>query len=125
MGQAVSAVVSDRADVRLAARFDRPGAEGEGLVPLDQALEKAQVVIDFTTPSASVALAQAAAARGGPALVIGSTGASPQQIAAIEAASKSIPIVFAGNYSLGVNMLMGLVRQAARALPASRCLRNF
>jgi 4-hydroxy-tetrahydrodipicolinate reductase len=51
-------------------------------------------------------------------LVIGSTGASPEQIEAIEAASKSLPIVFAGNYSLGVNMLMGLVAQAARALSA-------
>ena len=118
MGQAVTAVVSGRQDVRLAARFDRPGAEGEGLVPVEQALEKAQVVIDFTTPAASVALAKAAAARGAPALVIGSTGASPEEIEAIEAASKSIPIVFAGNYSLGVNMLMGLVAQAAKALHA-------
>ena len=118
MGQAVSAVVSGRQDVRLAARFDRPGAEGEGLVPVEQALEKAQVVIDFTTPAASVALARAAAARGAPALVIGSTGASPEEIEAIEAAAKSIPIVFAGNYSLGVNMLMGLVAQAAKALHA-------
>ena len=118
MGQAVTAVIAGREDARLAARFDRPGAEGEGLVPQDAALEKAQVVIDFTPPAASDALAQVAAGRGGPALVIGSTGASPEQIDAIEAASKAIPIVFAGNYSLGVNMLMGLVAQAARALNA-------
>lgn len=118
MGQAVTAVIAGREDVRLAARFDRPGLEGEGLVPLEDALAKAQVVIDFTTPAASVALAQAAAARGGPALVIGSTGADEAQIDAIGEAAKSVPIVFAGNYSLGVNMLMGLVAQAARALAA-------
>lgn len=118
MGQAVTAVIAGREDVRLAARFDRPGVEAEGLVPLEDALAKAQVVIDFTTPSASVALAQAAAKRGGPALVIGSTGASEEQIDAIGAAAQAVPIVFAGNYSLGVNMLMGLVAQAARALSA-------
>jgi 4-hydroxy-tetrahydrodipicolinate reductase len=56
---------------------------------------------------------------GGPAVVIGSTGFSPEQIARIDAAATKIAIVRSGNYSLGVNMLMGLVRQAAAALPAS------
>ena len=118
MGQALATVLAGREDLRLVARFDRPGAEGDGLVSLDDALAKAQVVIDFTTPAASVALAQPAAKRGGPALVIGSTGASEEQVDAIGEAAKSVPIVFAGNYSLGVNMLMGLVNQAARALSA-------
>ena len=118
MGQALATVIAGREDLRLVARFDRPGAEGDGLVSLEEALEKAQVVIDFTTPAASVALAQTAAKRGGPALVIGSTGASEEQVDAIGEAAKSVPIVFAGNYSLGVNMLMGLVNQAARALSA-------
>lgn len=116
MGQAVAAAVSGQEDLRVAARFDRPGAQGEGLVTVEEALAAAQVVIDFTAPAASVALAQAAAQRGGPALVIGSTGASDEQRAAIAQAAENIPIVFAGNYSLGVNMLMGLVAQAARAL---------
>jgi 4-hydroxy-tetrahydrodipicolinate reductase len=116
MGQAVAAVVAGRDDARLAARFDRPGAQGEGLVTLEEALDAAQVVIDFTTPAASVALARAAAERGGPALVIGSTGLSDTDIAAIGEAARSVPVVRAGNFSLGVNMLMGLVAQAARAL---------
>jgi 4-hydroxy-tetrahydrodipicolinate reductase len=116
MGQAVTKAVSDRDDVRLAARFDRPGAQAEGLVSIEEALEAAQVAIDFTTPAASVALARAAAERGGPALVIGSTGFSEDDIAAIAEAARSVAIVRAGNFSLGVNMLMGLVAQAARAL---------
>ena len=115
MGQAVATVISGRQDVRLAARFDRPGTAEDSLVEADAALAVAQVVIDFTTPAASVALAQSAAARGGPALVIGSTGCSEEQLAAIAQASKSIAIVHAGNYSLGVNMLMGMVAKAARA----------
>jgi 4-hydroxy-tetrahydrodipicolinate reductase len=116
MGQAVATLISGREDVRLVARFDRPGASGDGLVDTDTALAAAQVVIDFTTPEASVALARAAAERGGPALVIGSTGCSDQQLAAIAEAAKSVAIVHAGNYSLGVNMLMGMVAKAARAL---------
>ena len=116
MGQAVATVVSGRQDVRLAARFDRPGTVEDGLVEADAALAVSQVVIDFTSPAASVALAHSAAARGGPALVIGSTGCSEEQLAAIAEASKSIAIVHAGNYSLGVNMLMGMVAKAARAL---------
>jgi 4-hydroxy-tetrahydrodipicolinate reductase len=54
-----------------------------------------------------------------PALVIGSTGFSDDQNARIAAAATKVAIVKSGNYSLGVNMLMGLVRQAAAALPAA------
>ncbi|WP_332763604.1 4-hydroxy-tetrahydrodipicolinate reductase [Phenylobacterium sp.] len=116
MGQAVAAVIAGREDVMLSGRFDRPGASGEGLVDQAAALDGADVVIDFTTPAASVALAQACAARGGPTLVIGSTGLSDQDLAAIGKAAEKVAIVQAGNFSLGVNMLLGLVAQAARAL---------
>ena len=116
MGQAVAAAVEARDDLTLAARFDRPGAAGEGLVTIERALDVCEVVIDFTAPLASVELARTAAERGGPALVIGSTGFSAGQVDAIEAAASRIAVVRAGNFSLGVNMLMGLVRQAARAL---------
>lgn len=81
-----------------------------------RALALADVVIDFTTPAASVELAKACAARGGPALVVGSTGFEPAELAAIATASKSVAIVRSGSYSLGLNMLAGLVEQAARAL---------
>jgi 4-hydroxy-tetrahydrodipicolinate reductase len=118
MGQAVSKIVeADPAGV-LAARFDRPGSEGAYLLEKEYALSLADVVIDFTTPAASVELAAFCAAQGGPGMVIGATGATDEQRAAIAESAKRIPIVFAGNYSLGVNLLMGLVAQAARALPA-------
>jgi len=106
MGQAVDRSAQGREDVVVTARFDRPGAEGEALVSQAQALSQADAIIDFTIPEASVAL------------VIGSTGLSPDQIRRIDEAAKRIPIVRSGNYSLGVNMLLGLVAQAARALPA-------
>jgi 4-hydroxy-tetrahydrodipicolinate reductase len=119
MGKAVALAAAGRPDVAIAARFDREGVEGEGLVPLSEALSAAQVVIDFTTPAASVQIAERAARQAGLALVVGSTGFSAEQDAAIAKAAASVAIVKAGNYSLGVNMLMGLVRQAAAALPAN------
>ncbi|HQR87967.1 MAG: 4-hydroxy-tetrahydrodipicolinate reductase [Caulobacter sp. 12-67-6] len=119
MGQAVARTLDGHALATLAARFDRPGAEGPGLVERDAALEGADAVIDFTLPEASVLLAETCAQRGGPAVVIGSTGFSAEQIARIDAAATKIAIVRSGNYSLGVNMLMGLVKRAAAALPAS------
>lgn len=118
MGRAVTSLVEADPGLALAARFGRPGAMDEGLADLPTALERADVVIDFTTPSASAALAQAAAERGGPALVIGSTGFDAESLAMIDEAALAIPIVRAANFSLGLNVLLGLVEQAARALPA-------
>jgi 4-hydroxy-tetrahydrodipicolinate reductase len=104
MGRAVSAALDARDDVVVAARFDR------GETP---DLSRCDVVIDFSTPEA-----EACAARGGPALVIGSTGFTPEQLAGIEAAAEKVAVVRSGNFSLGVNILIGLVEHAAQRLDA-------
>lgn len=117
MGQAVARVVEADPSLVVIARFDRPGLEGEGLVSVEAALAAADVVIDFTTPEASVDLAARAAAAG-VALIVGTTGLSGEHAARIDGAAGQVPVVRTGNFSLGVNMLMGLVAQAARALPA-------
>ncbi|MDP1630993.1 MAG: 4-hydroxy-tetrahydrodipicolinate reductase [Caulobacter sp.] len=116
MGRAVAALCEGREDVVVVARFERAGVDGEGLVSFEAALAAADVVIDFTTPEASTALAEKAAGRGAVALVIGSTGFSPDQTRRIDEAAQRIAIVRSGNFSLGVNLLLGLVAQAARAL---------
>jgi 4-hydroxy-tetrahydrodipicolinate reductase len=116
MGHAIAAAVAADPGAEVVARFDRPDATGEGLVSVDAALAASDVIIDFSLPAASVTLAQAAAARGGPALVIGPTGWEEDQLAEVAKAAAGVPIVRAGNYSLGLNMLLGLVEQAARAL---------
>ena len=82
MGRAVEALVAGREDVRLAARLDRPGAvdadaQGTPLADFATAAAACDVIVDFSTAAASASLAGAAAARGGPALVIGATGFSP------------------------------------------------
>ena len=78
MGRAVDQVLDARDDVVVAARFDW------GETP---DLSLCDVVIDFSTPEASVNLAKLAAERGGPALVIGSTGFTEAQEAELLAAS--------------------------------------
>ncbi len=123
MGRAVADVVDARDDCEISAVFDRPDLAGQRLgervlVASDEAAARSDVIIDFTAPEASAALARACATRGGPALVIGSTGFSDEQVAAVDEAALHIPVVRSGNYSLGVNLLLGLVEQAARTLRA-------
>jgi 4-hydroxy-tetrahydrodipicolinate reductase len=80
------------------------------------ALAGADVLIDFTGPKVSVALARAAA-NAGVADVIGTTGFATADEAAIAAAAQEIAIVKSGNMSLGVCLLSALVRKAAATLP--------
>ena len=72
-------------------------------------------IIDFTTPQASVALS-GLAAEAGLVHVIGTTGLSAADNAKIQDAARRARIVKSGNMSLGVNLLAGLVRQAATTL---------
>lgn len=119
MGRAVARCAEGREDMIVSARFERPGIADPALVSIDEALGLCDAVIDFTTPGASAALAAACADRAqAPALIIGSTGFDAEQEAVMARAAGRLTIVKAGNFSLGVNMLLGLVRQAAAALPA-------
>ncbi|WFP75128.1 4-hydroxy-tetrahydrodipicolinate reductase [Mesorhizobium sp. WSM4906] len=121
MGRQMTETIEADPRLDLAARFHRPGSAGEGLVERDEALALADVVIDFTTPAASAELARACAERGGPALVIGSTGFDAAELKTIADAARKIAIVRSGSYSLGLNLLTGLVEQAARALGGDDC----
>ncbi len=123
MGRAVAAALQGRADAELVLAFDQPGTEGQsaGALTLGRAddIGACDVVIDFTIPAASAALAEAAAARGGPALVVGATGWTEGDDARLKAAAARVAIVRAGNYSLGLNILVGVVEQVARQLPGA------
>lgn len=96
------------------------GGSARGLIVSDdwaEALAVSDAVIDFTAPAVSVALAEQAAAAG-VAHVIGTTGFSEEDLAAIAHAGQTGRIVRAGNMSLGVNLLVALTRQVAAALDA-------
>jgi len=96
-------------------------AAGVAVVGVDQGDDPAplvpqvDVVVDFSFHSATAGIA-ALAARHGKPLVIGTTGHTEAEKAAIRKATAGIPVVWAGNYSIGVNLLNALVRRAARVL---------
>jgi 4-hydroxy-tetrahydrodipicolinate reductase len=131
MGQMlVKAIVASDA-AKLVGVLERPGHDwvGQdigtamgggplGVIVTDDAvaaLAKAQAVIDFTAPAATVAFAgRAAQARA--VHVIGTTGLTDHDIAAIDRAAHHAVIVRAGNMSLGVNLLVQLTRKVAAAL---------
>jgi 4-hydroxy-tetrahydrodipicolinate reductase len=94
-----------------------------GIGPIDVTLSPdlahgighADVVIDFSTPEATVAHAEVAGAAKVPA-VIGTTGLSPEQQARVERALAGVPWVQAPNMSVGVNVLFKLLDLAVRTL---------
>ena len=89
--------------VDLAEGYDREWADGvEG-------------VIDFSHHTAVAGAVEKAAAAGIP-YVLGTTGLTAEEQARVDAAAKRIPVVQSGNYSLGVNLLLELVRKAAGVL---------
>ncbi|SMP02121.1 4-hydroxy-tetrahydrodipicolinate reductase [Shimia sagamensis] len=131
MGQMLIKTVSDSDKVRLVGAVEREGHDwvgrdvGEamggaalGVTVTDQPLEafaKAQAVIDFTAPAATIAFAKLAA-QARAVHVIGTTGMTDQDIAQLEPCGRHAVIVRAGNMSLGVNLLTKLTQQVAAAL---------
>jgi len=117
---------SGRGDgVTVTAAVDRGEAAGIGgevapgvraTTDIGAALDASDVYIDFTTPASTRGAAIAATPRRR-AAVIGTTGLSAADDEAIAALAQVAPIVVAANFSVGVNLLLGLVKQAARALP--------
>ena len=81
---------------------------------LQTAIDEFDVLIDFTSPEATMAHLEICR-QAGKAIVIGTTGLSQEQQEVIRQAS-GIPVVYAPNYSVGVNLSLNLLRQAARVL---------
>lgn len=110
MGQAITQAAPEL-DAQIIGAVDK----GQDPAPL---LPKAQVVVDFSLHSATAGIVALAAAHKLP-VVIGTTGHTAEEREQILAHIKTIPIVWAGNYSVGVNLLFHLVGQAARILDDS------
>lgn len=115
MGQALVAAAAP-AQVSVVAQVDRTGQGASAIKTLDEALAlKPDVVIDFTTPEASLANAAACAAKGVP-IVIGTTGLSAEQRDELKRLARSAAIVWAPNMSVGVNVVIALAAQLAKTL---------
>jgi 4-hydroxy-tetrahydrodipicolinate reductase len=107
MGQAVAAEAG-AADAVIVAGLDQGDV-------LTKELDACEVVVDFSHASATSAICQACLGAGKP-LVSGTTGHSNEERAFLEKAAKSLPIVLAPNFSVGVNALFWLTRKAAEML---------
>ncbi len=108
MGQSIIHLIEDTDDLEFAGGID----QGDEALPL---FEKADVVIDFTRPEPTIKHAELAA-KTKTALVIGTTGLSDDQEAKLAEYAKDTAILYAANMSVGVNLLMALVEQAAARL---------
>lgn len=112
MGQAVIQAAGQEPAVLVSATHDA----GENLAG---AIAQANTVIDFTIHKFTRELLDAALAKG-THLVIGTTGHTDAERAAIRDAAKTLPIVYAPNFSVGVNTLFWLTRKAAQILTQDR-----
>lgn len=131
MGHAIIQAASGNSAVRLGAAIEKSGNADlgrdasaiAGLSPsgvtvcddLVQCLDHFDVLIDFTRPEATLA-ALPVCVKHRKAMVIGTTGFTPEHREQIETAAKQIPICLSGNFSIGINLCLKLVAEAACAL---------
>ena len=130
MGRAIARAIHESPGITLVAALDRAGSAsvgsdagelagtGASRVLVEAALREdveAQVVIDFSASEATEAIASRAAERG-LALVVGTTGLEPSARAALDLASRTVPVLVAANTSVGVTVLCHLAEQAAKLL---------
>lgn len=125
MGQAILRVARENEDLSVVAVWVRnehraaaaPAETGGALVTedLDRVVEMSDVIVDFSLPEGTARVLESAVRLGKP-LVCGVSGLSDSQTAALDAAAKSIPLVYDRNMSLGIAVLERAVREAARLL---------
>jgi 4-hydroxy-tetrahydrodipicolinate reductase len=130
MGCMIIRAAAEAPNAALSVAVERPGfaglgtdaSRGAGLPDSGVCLQAdkpaagaADVWIDFSAPGLALPNAQAAA-KAGAAIVIGTTGVTAQDKDAIAQIAKTIPVVLSPNMSMGVNVMLRLVADAARAL---------
>ncbi|MBQ3151704.1 MAG: 4-hydroxy-tetrahydrodipicolinate reductase [Clostridia bacterium] len=120
MGRVVSEIVNERDDCRIVAGVDLlksdvgfPIFSAPALIDVD-----ADVIIDFSHPSALSGVLEFAVAKNMP-VVLATTGYEESQISLIKKASERIPVFFTANMSLGVNLLCELAKTATKILSSS------
>ena len=108
MGKTISDLADGDPKIEIIARCDL----GDSIEP---AMQNCDVAIDFSQADAITEICRVALSISKP-LVIGTTGQSKEQRRIIEETAQSLPIVFASNFSIGVNVLFWLTRKAAEQL---------
>jgi 4-hydroxy-tetrahydrodipicolinate reductase len=123
MGKAILSVIDQEEDFLLGAVIDKVSVNAdprqlEGVTitnAMVSAIVNGEVVIDFSSPSGTLAILQEAVSQKKP-MVIGTTGFTQEEKEVITAASKKIPIVLSPNMSVGVNVIFKLLADVASVL---------
>ena len=121
MGHVITGLAAEDGEIRIVAGIDvREGTDlGYPVFPsLDQCSMEADVIVDFASPKAVDGLLAYSCKKQVP-VVLCTTGLSKEQLAAVEKASQVTAILRSANMSLGVNLLLKLVSDAARVLAGS------
>jgi len=119
MGSVVAEAIREARDMELVAGVEAHErlSENPGFPLLSgPSGAKADVLVDFTRPEVSLAILEDGA-RAGMGLVIGTTGFTDGQKEMIRKLAKDVPTVLSANMSLGINLMLGLVSEAAGRLP--------
>jgi len=118
MGHTLVEKISARSDCRIVAGVDQKAGQ-IGDIPVYASLEDLPeakgIVIDFTSPAGTVHAAQFCAAHGMPC-VLCSTGLSKEDEAVVEQASEKVPVFRSANMSVGINLILELLKKCASVL---------
>lgn len=131
MGSRITALSREYEEIELAGVFEKKGHNGigkdigvlvgvgeRGIIledDLGKVIDKADVLIDFTHPSSTLEHLRLALSKG-KAMVIGTTGFTSDEIREIEILSRNIPCVLSPNMSVGINLLLKVIREIAIVL---------
>ena len=119
MGRMIASIVKEDPDIEIVAGVDAFAGEEKPAFPVYESMEKcetdADVVIDFSNAAAVDGLLKACTERKLP-LVLCTTGLSKEQLSNVQKASTETPILKAANMSLGINLMMDLLKKAVSVL---------
>ncbi len=118
MGQIVARTCMYKEGMSVVAGIDSSTKEGNSFpvyTHTSQVKEVVDVIIDFSHPSALAGILEYATEKSYP-VVIATTGHSDEQKLLIEQASLTIPVLLSANMSLGINLILDLVKRAAKTL---------
>lgn len=108
--------VTERQGADIGVLSGLPALGAHAVDDVHAAAAQAEVWLDFTAPQATLLALEALRGTSVRAAILGTTGLQPQEESLIAEASRRIAIVRSGNFSLGVNLIAALVRQAAERL---------
>ena len=118
MGRTITELVKEQEDVVIVAGVDLCGGKGQAYPvykTLEEVREEADVVVDFAAAAAVDCLLDYCGAKKLP-VVLCTTGLSKEQLEKVSKAAKDTAVLRSANMSLGVNLLLALVQEAARTL---------